>query len=68
MECAEAGGCTIRKTIGKNGDKLMRGCSAEKDVVCDTIDNGEDEGVSIKASLDNVYPTLCTLDNTVLQL
>ena len=46
----------------------MRGCSAEKDVVCDTIDNGEDEGVSIKASLDNVYPTLCTLDNTVLQL
>jgi len=61
VECAEAGGCTIRKTIGKDGDKLMRGCSAEKDVVCDTIDNGEDEGTTQFCNCDT---SLCNADWT----
>ena len=47
VECPQAKGCTIKKTTGSDGSVLVRDCSDEKDVLCDTIDNGEDQSVSI---------------------
>jgi len=59
VECPGSSGCTIRKTIGKDGDMLKRDCSSEKDVLCDTIDNGEDEGTTQFCNCDT---SLCNAD------
>jgi len=38
-DCPAAKGCTIRRT----GDVMVRDCSSERDITCDTISNGNDE-------------------------
>ena len=42
VECPGNKGCTIMKTRGLHGDKLKRDCSTEEDVLCDTIEDGEE--------------------------
>jgi len=59
VECPQAKGCTIKKTTGSDGSVLMRDCSDEKDVLCDTIDNGEDQGTTQFCNCDS---NLCNAD------
>ena len=55
VECPQNKGCTISKTTGSDGSVMRRDCSDEKDVICDTIDNGEGQGVSILYYPANLY-------------
>jgi len=46
VDCPTSKGCTIRKTITDGEEGMMRGCSDEKDAVCDTVDNGDQGGTT----------------------
>merc|ERR1712142_506676 len=59
VECPEAKGCTISKTTGSDGSVFRRDCSNEKDVICDTIDDGEGQGTTQFCNCDT---SLCNAD------
>merc|ERR1712215_416903 len=46
VDCPTSKGCTIRKTIIDGGEGMTRGCSDEKDALCDTVDNGDQGGIT----------------------
>merc|ERR1712179_750464 len=59
VECPQNKGCTIRKTTDSNGVTMMRDCSEEKDITCDTTDNGEGLGTTQFCNCDT---SLCNAD------
>jgi len=63
VDCPETFGCTISKTITSDGTEgLVRDCSSEKDILCDTIENGGDVGGTTQFC--NCNTALCNFDWT----
>lgn len=59
VNCPANKGCTIRKIVSTEGKGMLRDCSAEEDVLCDTLHNDDELG---SVSFCNCDTALCNKD------